>query len=102
MLRNRDQFDLIARDGLAAFYRANQQAMRKDPCLREVNGAMSVVLLRLLEKQPEHWEAVRGLNSAPSKADQPLEQYFRRWHDAAAEKHRPFIEHVGQLYKVNL
>lgn len=102
VLLKRDLFDLIARDGLEAFYRANQNALRKDACLQEVNGAMSLVLLRLLERQPEHWEAIRGLNSASSTADQPLDEYFRRWRDAAAEKHRLFIEHVGQLYKVKM
>jgi len=98
----RDQLDVIAEKGLGAFYRANREAFRKEPCLRELNGAMAVVLLRLLEKEPEHWEAVRGLNSGPSTPDEPLALYFRRWHNAMPVKHKPFVKHIARLYGIAL
>ncbi len=60
------------------------------------------MLLRLVEKEPEHWEAVRGLNSGPSAPDEPLAVYFRRWHSAVPDKHKPFVRHIARLYGIAL
>jgi hypothetical protein len=87
---------------LPAFYRANEAELRKNPTLRELNGAMSVVLLHLLESQPEHWEAIRWLNAEPIPANETFAAYLTRWQEAAPEKHRNFIGEIAQLYGIEL
>jgi hypothetical protein len=102
VVRKRDQFDLIAQDGLGAFYRANKETLRKEPCSRDLNGAMSLVLLRLFEKEPERWEAVRWLNTASSSREEEFERYLRRWHGATPDKHKEFVRRIARLYGIAL
>ena len=87
--------------GLPAFYRsASGPQLEKEPCDREVNGAMSIVLLRLFEEQPEHWEAVRWLNSTPPQTGDTFQAYLQHWHDAVPARHQAFVKKVGGLYGI--
>ncbi len=65
ILRKRDTAYEIYAKGLPEFYRAHKATLEKEPCTRELNGAMSLVFLQLFEERPERWEAVRWLNSSP-------------------------------------
>jgi len=84
--------------GLAAFYQKHQATLRKTSTNRDLNGAMSIVLLHLFEKQPTHWEAVRWLNSKPSPAGETFEQYLKKWYGAVPERHQPFVKTIAELY----
>ncbi|MCL4201690.1 MAG: hypothetical protein KJ000_04295 [Pirellulaceae bacterium] len=86
--------------GLPEFYRTYQAELEGNPTSRELNGAMSIVLLHLLEKQPERWEAVRWLNTIPPRDDDTFAMYLQNWHDAVPEKHKPFVQKLASLYGV--
>ncbi len=58
-----DKREKLTPETLAAFYQKHREELVKEPCNRELNGAMAVVLLDLFEAQPERWESVRWLNS---------------------------------------
>ena len=92
----------IYKSGMQEFYRRHRQELEKEPCGRELNGAMAVVLLRYFEEQPERWEAVRWLNSAPSPQGETFEQYLRKWRAAVPERHREFVQSVAELFGVTL
>jgi hypothetical protein len=96
-----DYFEICAR-GMPAFYRAHRTEMEKDPCCRELNGAMAVVFLQFFEEQPERWETVRWLNSSQPPQGETLEGYLRRWYQAVPEKHKPAIQRVRELYGIGV
>jgi len=102
VIRKRQYLLEIYKRGLPAFYRAHERRLRSNPCDRELNGAMAVVLLELLERQPEHWEAVRWLNSAPSPPGETFQQYLQRWYDAVPARHKPFVVQVARLYGMRI
>ena len=102
VITKRSKITEIHRDGLGAFYRAHRSALREKPCDRELNGAMSIVLLRLLEQKPEHWEAVRWLNHSRAPQGETFEKYLRRWHNAVPERHRDFVRRIAELYGVEI
>ena len=102
VIRKRADFLDLCAQGMPAFYRAHRPAMEKEPCSRELNGAMSIVLLQFLEEQPERWEAVRWLNSSRPAQGETLQGYLGRWRQAVPEKHKATVERLGQLYGVRL
>jgi len=102
VVRQRQGFLEICAQGMPAFYRAHRPAIEKDPCCRELNGAMSIVFLQLLEEQPERWESVRWLNSSRPPQGEPLEGYLRRWYGAVPERHKPTVQRVGELYGLRI
>ncbi len=87
---------------LAAFYQRNQAELVKNPVNRDLNGAFSLSLLRLLEASPQSWEAVTWLNSAPSAPGETFPAYLTKWRQAAPAKHRPFIEEIAKRFGVTL
>jgi hypothetical protein len=101
-MRKREGIYEIEKHGLPAFYRAHQSVLEKEPCSRELNSAMAIVLLQLFEERPERWEAVRWLNSSPARDGDTFATYLRNWRDAAPAKHRPFVERIAELYDVPL
>jgi hypothetical protein len=60
VIRKRDLIHEIHARGLPEFYRTHQAELESNPTSRELNGAMSIVLLHLFEEQPERWEASAG------------------------------------------
>ena len=92
----------IYEKGLSGFYLAHREQLRGNPGGRDLNGAMSIVFLRLFEQQPERWEAVRWLNSAPSPEGETFGQYLQTWHDAVPDRHKPFVARVARLYGIQI
>ena len=76
VLRKRDKVYEIYAKGLPGFYRAHQATLEKEPCTRELNGAMALVFLQLFEERPERWEAVRWLNSTPAPQGETFAAYL--------------------------
>jgi hypothetical protein len=87
-------------DGLAGFYQKHKKTLRENATKRDLNGAMAVALLPLFEKEPEHWNAVRYLNTTPAVDGLSLRDYFLKWHKASPEKHRDFILRIGRAYGI--
>ena len=102
ILRKRATVYEIYGRGLSAFYRAHKSAMEKDACMRELNGAMAIVLLHLFEERPERWEAVRWLNSAPARPGDTFETYLQKWHDAAPARHQSAVRRMADLFGVSI
>lgn len=90
----------INEKGLANFYRTHKEALEREPCDRALNGAMALVLLRLFEAQPEHWETLRWLNSSPPHQSKTFQQHLSEWRDAVPEEHKAFIEKIAGLFGV--
>ncbi len=92
----------IYKNGLGGFYLDHKDELEKNAGLRELNGAMSLVFLRLFEEDPRRWEAVRWLNHAPSPEGETFEQYLQNWHDAVPESHQSFVALVADLYGIEI
>lgn len=90
--------ETILRRGLAAYYLEHEAELRKKATDRELNGSMAVVLLRLFEQDPTRWEAVRWLNAEPAPSGETFEAYLTRWHEAAPERHRAFVDEVRSSF----
>ncbi len=102
VIRGRDDFLVIARVGLPAYYRKHADYLREHPTDRDKNGAMAVVLLAMFEREPERWGAVRWLNPTPSPEGETFAEYLTKWRNAVPEKHTAFVEQVAELYGVTL
>jgi len=94
------QRERIEPDGLKDFYHKHREELTQGGDTRPISQAMAVVLLKVIEERPEHWEAVHWLNKAPSPKGEPFEQYLQRWHDALPKKHKPFAQRIADLYGV--
>ncbi len=102
VIAKRDKVIEIHRDGLAGFYRAHRSDLARRAGNRDLNGAMAVVLLRLFEREPSRWEAVRWLNAAPAPAGRTFREYLRAWHEAVPDRHKAFVRQVADLFGVPL
>ena len=98
----RSRVSEIHQEGLASFYRKHRKELEKSCCDREVNGAMALVLLRLFEEKPERWDAVRWLNSSPTRQGETFQQYLGKWRDAVPGRHKGFVEKLAGLFGVSL
>jgi hypothetical protein len=97
-----DRRSKIEPDGLKKFYDEHREALAQGGDSRPLAESVAVALLAMFEEQPEHWEAVRWLNSAPSPAGEPLERYLQRWHDAVPKKHQPFVVRVAESFGLRI
>lgn len=102
ILRKRVDYLEILKSGLPAYYRKHAAHLVKNATDREKNGSMAVVLLALFERQPEHWNAIRWVNPAPSPEGETFAQYLTKWRDAVPEKHKQFVESIAGMYGVTL
>ena len=93
---------VVSESRLGDFYRKNQMKLAADPVDRDLNGAISILLLRLWEAKPEAWEAVTWLNSAPSKPGETFDAYLAKWKNAAPERWQAFIKDVAGRFGVTV
>jgi len=100
VIAKREKVVEIYEKGLAGFYRAHRTELEANAGLRDLNGAMSLVFLRLFEEKPERWEAVRWLNQAPSPEGETFEEYLQKWRDAVPARHKPFVKRITELYGI--
>jgi hypothetical protein len=94
-------YDIYAK-GLPAFYQEHKAELAANANLRDLNGAMSLILLRLFEEDPRRWEAVRWLNHKPSPQGETFSEHLTAWREAVPERHQAFVEKVAALYGVEL
>lgn len=90
----------LAPEGLREFYRQHREELARTPDSRPLSQAVAVALLKLFEERPEHWEAIRWLNSTPSPKGETFDKYLQRWHAAVPPKHRPFVQRISELFGV--
>ena len=98
-----DKREKLNAETLAAFYQKHREELVKEPCNRELNGAMADVLLDLFEAQQERWETIRWLNSgAAAREGDTFQQYLEKWYGAAPEKHKTFVRKIAELYGLKI
>jgi hypothetical protein len=98
VMLGREYYAGIIKSGLPAFYQVHRERLETEPCDRELNGAMAIILLGRFENEPEHWEAVKWLNATPMGEDQSFAAHMKRWKDAVPEEHREFVTGLAALY----
>ncbi|WP_035615716.1 hypothetical protein [Haloferula sp. BvORR071] len=82
VMLKREHYLPLVQSGLPAFYKQHRERLEAEPCDRELNGAMAIVMLACFEKQPQHWEAVKWLNAGPAGELPSFAAFLKRWHDA--------------------
>jgi len=102
VMLGREHYASLIQGGLPAFYQKHRERLEAEPCDRELNGAMSIVLLGRLENEPQHWEAIKWLNATPMGEDKSFAGYLKRWRDAVPEEHRKFVTELAALYSIDL
>jgi hypothetical protein len=91
---------LIPDSRLPAFFQRYQTELAKNPVGRELNGTVSLTLLRMLDATPHYWEAVAWLNSSPSPKGETFAAYLSKWREAAPERCRGFALDVARKFGV--
>lgn len=81
---------------MAGFYQRHKDDLEKNPTDRELNGTLSLFLLRQIETAPALWESITWLNSAPSQKGETLAAYFLKWRNAAPTRCRGFVETIAR------
>lgn len=87
---------------LVAWYRQNEPILRRNATMREKNNIVAVQLLPIFEKHPDHWPAVRWLNTRATEKPRTFRQYLLDWQQSAPEKHRGFIHDIARQFGVDL
>jgi len=98
----KDKRKLPAHTTFAQWFALNETKLRENGgCDRDRNGVIANnVLLPLMEKTPESWEAVAYLNVEPPREPAGFAQYLAAWRHAAPEKHRAFIQQIAATFGV--
>lgn len=97
-----DKRKLPAHTTFTQWFALNESKLRENGgCDRDRNGVIANnVLLPLLEKHPENWEAIAYLNVEPPSEPAGFAQYLAAWRRAAPEKHRAFIQQIAETFGV--
>lgn len=97
-----DRRTVVGESRLADYYLRNQAKLAANPVDRELNGAISLLLLKVLEARPEAWESVTWLNSTPAKPGETFDAYLAKWKRAAPERWHAFITGLAKRFGVAL
>ena len=87
---------------LPEWLKQNLPELAQNAGVRDKNRIVSVALLPLFEKAPEHWEAVLWLNAADTGARRSFPVFLADWQAQAPRRHKPFIREVAQLLGISL
>jgi hypothetical protein len=83
---------------VAGWFAAHSEKLARDPYARELNELCATALMPLFEAAPGEWNAVRYLNRDGAPAAATFDDYLARWHAAAPERHRPFVERLASAF----
>ncbi len=89
-----------AEERIPAWFARNRPALRADPYLRDRNQVVAVHLVRLLERDPHHWEAFRYLNLGRPDPTNSFESYLENWYFSVPREQKPFVQRVVALLGV--
>jgi hypothetical protein len=87
---------------LAAWFPAQEPALRKDPGLREANLKMAAVILPIFEEAPERWAAVAALNAVRGDGSRSFVKYLQDWSGSSPENHREVIAKIASRFGVSI
>ena len=93
-----------SRDGLslAQWLGRHEAALRANATDRGKNQIVAIALLPLLEKEPEHWAAVRYLNRWEPTRELTFAEYLRDWHERVPAEHKAFVAEVARLFDISV
>jgi hypothetical protein len=63
---------------------------------------VALALLPLLEKDPQHWNAVAYLNQGDAERELTFAEFLRDWHDRVPKQHQPFVVAVSELFETKI
>jgi hypothetical protein len=82
------------------WFQKNVEALRGNPYLRPRNQAVANHLAKMLEANPEHWEAFRYLNLGRPDEKNSFEAYLENWYFSVPKAQKPFVKSVVDLLGV--
>jgi cyanophycinase len=93
-----------SRDGLtlAQWFARHEAALRANATDRGKNQVVAAAVLPLLEKEPEHWAALRYLNRWDPTRELTFAEYLRDWHERAPAEHKAFVAEVAGLFEISV
>jgi hypothetical protein len=80
------------------WFARNQERLRQDPYLRELNELVAMQLLPLFERHPELWRALEYLNAQTPIPDQAFTAFLSAWEAASPMAARPLIAEIRSLF----
>lgn len=83
------------------FYQQHRRALESSPSDRQLNGAMALPLLGLVEGAPESWESLTWLNAQRAAEGETFADYLGRWRKAVPGRHGGFVEEVARQFGVS-
>lgn len=86
---------------LAQWYHENHEALRANSIDRHRNNVVAAELWKMLDAQPEHWEAVTYYPRGKLKLD-TFDEFLRVWQKGCPEKHKAFIAAIAKKFEITL
>lgn len=86
----------------AQWFAREREALDGRPYQRDKNTVVAVMLLRVFEESPEHWEAVTWLNAVKSTPKQGFRQYLTDWQQHCPPEHQEFVRQLAARFGVAL
>ncbi len=91
----------IEEKSFAEWYRNHRAELEKDGTNRELNQVVAVkVLLPLLQKNPENWQALDQLNQWDAKQRPTFAEYLQDWHDRVPVAQRGFVAKIAERFEI--
>ena len=82
----------------ATWYSRNQQVLRNEPYLRELNDLVATQLLPLFERNPKRWAALAYLNPEKPVPGQPFSDFLTAWSAASPAEIKPLVAEIQALF----
>ena len=91
-----------ASTSLAKWYRKHELSLRKTATDREKNQVVAVAVLKLLETDPQHWQAISYLNQWDKNRELSFEAYLLDWYRRVPKPQKSFVADVAALFEISL
>ena len=88
-------------DQMPAWFAENHAALRSEPLSRRNrNRVVAAQLARLLDQNPEHWEALRYLTLGRPDPTNSFETFIENWYFSVPKAQKPFVKQIADLLGV--
>jgi len=88
---------------LAEWFANNESLLRSDGTNRPRNRLFALAFLKLLEKNPHHWQAVGYLNQWEAMdPNLSFQAYLSDWFQRVPAIHKPFVQEIAGLFAIPL
>lgn len=88
---------------LAEWFAKNESVLRTDGTNRPRNRLFALAFLKLLEKNPHHWQAIGFLNQWDAKTPPTsLQAFLADWHQRVPALHKPFVQEIATVFALTI